>query len=203
LEDVWNEPPQDAYMMSVDPKKAPNKPVYIEIEFKMGIPIKLNGKKYSSVALIAALNKIGGANGIGRTDLVENRLIGIKSREIYEAPGAWILYNAHKGLESLVLDRELLHFKEGISLKYAELIYYGLYFTPLKKALDAFVGETQKFVTGKVRMKLLKGVASVVGRKSPNSLYKKDLATYEAGDRFDRSVAEGFIKVWGMPYKQL
>ncbi len=202
LEDPWNEPPEDAYKMTIDPKKAPNKATYIEIGFEKGIPIKINGKKYNPVDLIVKLNKIGGANGIGRSDLVENRLVGIKSREIYEAPGAWILHEAHKDLESLVLDRELLHFKESISLKYAEIVYYGLWFTPLKKALDGFINETQKNVTGTVKVKLLKGVASVVGRKSPNSLYKKEMATYEPGDKFDRSIAEGFIKVWGMPYKK-
>ena len=202
LEDPWNEPPQDVYKMSVDPKKAPNKATYVEIGFEKGAPIAINGKGYKPVDLITKLNKIGGANGIGRTDLVENRLVGIKSREIYEAPAGWILHKAHKDLEALVLDRELLHFKENISLKYAELIYYGLWFTPLKKSLDAFIGETQKNVTGNVKMKLLKGVASVAGRRSPYSLYKKEMATYEAGDKFDRSVAEGFIKVWGMPYKK-
>ncbi|MEK7868098.1 MAG: argininosuccinate synthase, partial [Candidatus Omnitrophota bacterium] len=139
LEDPWNEPPEDAYQMTIDPNKSPSKPTYVEIEFEKGVPIKLNGKKYNPVDLVLKLNEIGGKNGIGRTDLVENRLVGIKSREIYEAPGAWILYYAHKDLESLVLDRELLHFKETISLKYADLIYYGLWFTPLKKALDAFI----------------------------------------------------------------
>ncbi len=200
LEDPGKEPPQDAYKMTVDPKKAPNKPTYVEIEFKNGVPVKLDGKEYSEVDLIVKLNTLGGKNGIGRTDLVENRLIGIKSREIYEAPAGWILYKAHEDLEALVLDRELLHFKQKISLKYAEIVYYGLYFTPLKKALDAFIDKTQKNVTGAVKVKLLKGVASVVARKSPYSLYKKEMATYEAGDKFDRSVAEGFIKVWGMPY---
>ena len=201
LEDPWKEPPQDAYKMTVDPKNAPNKATYVEIEFKNGAPVGIGGKKYSPVALIEKLNKIGGKNGIGRTDLVENRLVGIKSREIYEAPGGWILHNAHKDLEALVLDRELLHFKQGVSLKYAELVYYGLWFTPLKKALDAFIVKTQKNVTGSVKVKLLKGVVSVVGRKSPHSLYKKEMATYDQGDKFDRSIAEGFIKVWGMPYK--
>jgi len=202
LEDPWNEPPEDAYQMTVGPGKAPSKPAYVEIAFEKGVPVKLNGKKMTQVDLIVKLNEIGGKNGIGRTDLVENRLIGIKSREIYEAPGAWILHNAHKELEALTLDRELLHFKEGISLKYASLVYYGLWFTPLKKALDAFINETQKNVTGEVRVKLLKGVASVVSRKSPHSLYRKEMATYDKGDKFDRSVAEGFIKVWGMPYKK-
>ncbi|MBU1853901.1 MAG: argininosuccinate synthase [Candidatus Omnitrophica bacterium] len=202
LEDPWKEPPEDAYKMTVAPQKAPNKPTYIEVEFKNGVPVKINGDIYEAVELIMKLNKLGGANGIGRTDLVENRLVGIKSREIYEAPAAWILYKAHKDLENLVLDRELLHFKEGLSLKYAELVYYGLYFTPLKKAIDAFVEDTQKHVTGIVRVKLLKGVASVAGRKSPYSLYKKEMATYDKGDEFDRSIAEGFIKVWGMPYRK-
>jgi len=202
LEDPWNEPPEDAYQMSIDPNKSPSKPTYVEIEFEKGAPVKLNGKKHNPVDLILKLNEAGGRNGIGRTDLVENRLVGIKSREIYEAPGAWILYHAHKDIESLVLDRELLHFKETIALKYAELVYYGLWFTPLKKALDAFINSTQKQVTGVAKVKLLKGVASVVSRKSPYSLYSKEMATYDKGDKFDRSVAEGFIKVWGMPYKK-
>ncbi len=202
LEDPWNEPPEDAYQMSIDPNKAPSKPTYVEIEFEKGAPVKLNGKKHNPVDLILKLNEAGGRNGIGRTDLVENRLVGIKSREIYEAPGAWILYHAHKDMESLVLDRELLHFKETIALKYAELVYYGLWFTPLKKALDAFINSTQKQVSGVAKVKLLKGVASVVSRKSPYSLYSKEMATYDKGDKFDRSVAEGFIKVWGMPYKK-
>ncbi|MFA4991858.1 MAG: argininosuccinate synthase [Candidatus Omnitrophota bacterium] len=202
LEDPWNEPPDAAYQMSVSPKDAPNKPAYVEIEFEKGVPVKLNGKKYKPVDLILKLNEIGGRNGVGRTDLVENRLVGIKSREIYEAPGGWILHNAHKDLERLVLDREILHFKDSVALKYAELVYYGLWFTPLRAALDAFVDETQKKVTGSVKVKLLKGVISAAGRKSPYSLYKKEMATYEAGDKFDRSVAEGFIKVWAMPYKK-
>jgi len=202
LEDPWNEPPEGAYQMTVDPNKAPSKPTYVEIEFERGAPVKLNGKKMKPANLVLKLNDIGGKNGIGRTDLVENRLVGIKSREIYEAPGAWILYYSHKDLESLTLDRELAHFKEIVSLKYAELVYYGLWFTPLKKALDAFINDTQKHVTGTVKVKLLKGVASVVSRKSPYSLYKKEMATYDKGDKFDRSIAEGFIKVWGMPYKK-
>ena len=202
LEDPWNEPPEDAYQMTVNPGKAPLKPAYVEIEFEKGVPVKLNRKKYGPVNLVLKLNEIGGRNGVGRTDLVENRLVGIKSREIYEAPGAWILHNAHKDLESLVLDRELLHFKETISLKYADIVYYGLWFTPIKKALDGFINETQKNVTGTVKVKMLKGVANVVSRKSPYSLYRKEMATYDKGDKFDRSIAEGFIKVWGMPYKK-
>ncbi len=202
LEDAWNEPPEDAFQMTRNPKDCPNKPTYIEIEFENGKPTKFNGKRYNGVDLLFKLNEIGGQNGIGRTDLIENRLVGIKSREVYEAPAGWILYTAHKDLEGLVLDRELGHFKETISLKYAELIYYGLWFTPLKKALDAFVEHTQRNVTGTVRLKLLKGVCSIAGRKSRYSLYKKELATYEKGDKFDKSVADGFIKIWGMPYKK-
>ncbi|MFH1854762.1 MAG: argininosuccinate synthase [Candidatus Omnitrophota bacterium] len=202
LEDPWNEPPKNAYKMTQDPQKAPNKATYVDIAFEKGCPVALNGKRLDAVSLIERLNAIGGKNGIGRTDLVENRLVGIKSREIYEAPAGWILYNAHKELESLVLDRELLHFKQGISLKYAELVYYGLWFTPLKKAIDCFVEETQKNVSGVVKVKLLKGAATVAARKSQHSLYKKEMATYDPGDKFDRSIAEGFIKVWGMPYKK-
>ncbi|MFH1783179.1 MAG: argininosuccinate synthase [Candidatus Omnitrophota bacterium] len=201
LEDPWNEPPEDAYKMTIDPKKAPNKPTYVDIEFKKGVPVKINGTAYAPVELIEKLNKIGGQNGVGRSDLIENRLVGIKSREIYESPAGWILHKAHKDLENLVLDRELLHYKENVSLKYAELIYYGLWYTPLKYALDSFIEKTQENVTGTVRMKLLKGVAEAVARKSPNSLYKKEMATYDEGDEFDRSIARGFIKVWGMPYK--
>lgn len=152
--------------------------------------------------LITQLNEIGGAHGVGRYDLVENRLVGIKSREIYEAPAATILYTAHKELESLVLDRELAHFKEMIALKYAELVYYGLWYSPLKQALDGFVRETQKNVTGTIRMKLFKGNCLAVGRKSAYSLYKKELSTYGKEDRFDQKLAEGFIKLWGMPYKK-
>jgi len=202
LEDPWIEPPEDAYKMTVNPKDAPNKPEYLQIEFREGIPIKINGISYRYVPLINRLNEIGGRNGVGRTDIVENRLIGIKSREVYEAPGAWILYHAHKALEALVLDRELLHFKDIISLKYSEMVYYGLWFTPLKYALDAFIDETQRYVTGTVKVKLLKGMVNIVGRISPYSLYKRELATYEPGDRFDRKAAEGFIKVWGMPYRR-
>ncbi len=201
LEDPWIEPPKDAYQMTVEPKNAPREPTYIEIYFEEGLPKGLNGKRLGYVKLIERLNKIGGENGIGRTDFVENRLVGIKSREIYEAPAGWILYTAHKDLEALVLDRELQHFKDSIALKYAELVYYGLWFTLLKKALDAFVDTTQRHVTGTVRMKLFKGVCSSVGRKSKYSLYKKELATYEKGDKFDRKMAEGFIKIWGMPYQ--
>ena len=202
LEDPWNEPPEDAYQMTIDPSKAPSRPTYVEIEFDKGAPVKLNGKKYKPVDLVLKLNELAGKNGIGRTDLVENRLVGIKSREIYEAPGAWVLYYAHKDLESLVLDRELSHFKEIISLKYSELVYYGLWYSPLKESLDAFVNRSQKYVTGSIKLKLFKGSCVAVARKSPHSLYKKELSTYGKLDKFDQKLAEGFIKIWGMPYKR-
>ena len=171
------------------------------MEFKSGIPVKLNGLAMDGVGLILKLAKIAGDAGVGRSDMIENRLVGIKSREIYEAPAGTVLYAAHKALESLVLDRELMHYKDTVALKYAELVYYGLWYTPLKKALDKFIDQTQKYVNGTVKLKLVKGNCSVVGRRSPNSLYKKDLATYEKGDKFDQSLAKGFIELWGLPYK--
>ncbi len=202
LEDPYHEPPKDAYQMSVDPQEAPNKPAYVEIDFVKGVPAKINGKKYDLEPLIRKLNEVAGKHGVGRVDMVENRLVGIKSREIYEAPAASCLYTAHKDLESLVLDRELLHFKELLSLKYAELVYYGLWYSDLKKAIDAFIKETQKKVTGTVRLKLYKGSAFCVGRKSPYSLYKEALATYTEKDKFDQKLAEGFIRLWGLPFQR-
>ncbi|MFH1779190.1 MAG: argininosuccinate synthase [Candidatus Omnitrophota bacterium] len=201
LEDPYHEPDEDIYQLTKGVNEALDAPVYLEIEFKNGVPIKLNGKTMDGVKLILKLSKIAGNAGVGRSDMIENRLIGIKSREVYEAPAAWALHTAHKSLESLVLDRELLHFKDIIALKYAELTYYGLWYTPLKEALDKFVDQTQKYVNGTVRLKLHKGHCTVVGRKSPNSLYKKELATYEKGDKFDQSLAKGFIEIWGLPYK--
>ncbi len=201
LEDPYFEPCEDTYQLTKAVNKAKAEPVYVEIEFDKGIPVKLNGKKMDGVSLILKLAKIAGDAGVGRSDMIENRLVGIKSREIYEAPAAWTLHNAHKALESLVLDRETLHFKEQVSLKYSELAYYGLWYTPLKEALDKFIDDTQKDVSGTVKVKLHKGHCVVVGRKSPNSLYKKELATYEEGDKFDQSLAKGFIQIWGLPYK--
>lgn len=202
LEDPWVEPPQDAYQMTVDPKKAPRQPKYVEIEFANGIPVALNAKKLPEEDLINILNKMAAAYGIGRSDLVENRLVGIKSREVYEAPAATVLYAAHRELENLVLDRELFHFKQILALKYAELIYYGLWYTPLKQALDKFIDYTQKNVSGIVKMKLSAGQCQAAGRKSPYSLYKKKLATYSAEDEFDQKLAKGFIDIWAMPYKK-
>ena len=177
-------------------------PKYIEVTFEKGVPKKIDGKAYKLKTLISHLNEIGGLYGVGRSDLVENRLVGIKSREIYEAPAATMLHTAHKELESLVLDRELAHFKEIISLKYAELVYYGLWYSVLKEALDGFVDATQKHLTGSIKLKLFKGSCTAVARKSPHSLYKKELSTYGREDKFDQKLAEGFIRIWGMPYRR-
>lgn len=200
LENPWKEPPEDVYQWTVDPTEAPNKPTYCTIEFNKGIPIKVNGKKYAAKDLINKVCEMASDNGVGRSDMIENRLIGIKSREIYEATAATVLHLAHKELESLVLDRETQHFKELVSLKYAELIYYGLWFSKLKNALDKFVGYTQQRVSGVVKIKLHKGKAICVGRKSKYSLYKEELATYSEKDKFDQSLAEGFVKLWGLPH---
>ncbi len=200
LEDPWIEPPEDIYQMTVSPMKAPNKPTYIEIEFEKGIPVKLDGKSYNGIDLLQKLNEIGGANAIGRVDMVENRLVGIKSREIYECPSGTILYTAHQELEALVLDRETMRYKQMIALKYAEIIYYGLWETPLKKQLDAYINKTQENVSGTIRLKLYKGNCEVVGRKSKFSRYKEELATYGAKDIFDQKLSEGFIRIFGMPY---
>ncbi len=202
LEDPNVEPPQDAFQWTRGAEKRNLKEQVIEIGFEKGVPVSLNGSKKSGLDLIEELNALGSQYGIGRMDMIENRLIGIKSRETYEAPAATILIQAHKDLESLVLDRELLHYKEGISHKYAELVYYGLWFTPLRSALDAFVEETQKKVTGTIRVKLRKYSSHVVGRKSPHSLYKETLATYSAKDKFDQKLAKGFIDLWALPYKK-
>lgn len=200
LEDPWAEPPEEIYHYTVSPEKAPDKPAYIEIDFKDGNPVSIDGKTYEPLDLIKKLNEIGGKNGVGRVDAIENRLVGIKSREIYENPAGLILYLAHLELESLVLDRETSHYKQIISPKYAEMIYYGLWETPLKKQLDAYINETQKNVTGTVRLKLYKGNCIVVGRKSKYSRYKLQLATYGDQDKYDQKMAEGFLKLWAMPY---
>lgn len=199
LEDPWAEPPQDAYQWTKDPVDTPDKPLYLTISFEKGEPVKLNNKYLAPVELVKKLNKIGSEYGVGRIDMVENRLVGIKSREIYEAPAAEILGKAHQQLEDLTLDRDTAHYKSLLSEKYAELVYYGLWYSPLKSALDAFIDDTQKQVTGDVRLKLYKGQCTVVGRKSPYSLYQFDLATYDEDDSFDHKSAEGFIKLWGLP----
>jgi len=202
LEDPWFEPKEEVYQMTQSIERAPAKAEYLNIFFKRGIPYSINGAALKPIQLVEKLNKVGGKHAVGRTDLIEDRLIGIKSREIYEAPAALILTEAHRALEQMTLDKETLYFKEIVSLKYSRLIYEGLWYSPLKKALDKFIKKTQEKVTGTVRIKLLKGHAVSVGRKSPYSLYKKELATYGKGDRFDQSLAKGFIELWGLPYKK-
>ncbi len=201
LEDPWVEPPEEIYKLTVSPLKAPNKSTYLELDFEKGIPVKIDGKKYPPVEIIHKLNEIGGTNGVGRVDMIENRLVGIKSREIYENPAGTIIFTAKQELEALVLDRETLHYKQPLSQKYAELIYYGLWETPLKKQLDEYFNKVSEKVAGTVRLKLYKGNCVVVGRKSPYSLYKEELATYGKKDIFDQKLSEGFIKLWAMPYQ--
>lgn len=199
LEDPWHQPSEEMFLLTVSPDRAPDEPEYIEIGFERGIPATLNGQVYEPVPLLERLNALGGKHGIGRVDIVENRLVGMKSRGVYETPGGTILYTAHKELEYLTLERETMHFKEIISAKYAELVYYGLWFSPLKQALDAFVDETQKKVTGTIRLKLWKGHCLPVGRKSPYSLYREDLATFGRDQVYNQKDAEGFIKLFGLP----
>lgn len=201
LEDPWVEPPEEVYEWTVSPEKAPHKSTYLEIYFEKGVPQSINGKKFSPVDLILQLNKIGGENGVGRVDMVENRLVGIKSREIYECPGATVLLKTHQTLEGLVCPRELSHFKQLISQKYAELTYYGLWYSPLRNALDGFIKVIQEKVAGTIKVKLFKGNCVVVGRKSDNSLYDFNLATYNQGDTFNQDFAKGFIELWGLPTK--
>ena len=198
LEDPWNEPLEEVYHWTVATSKAPAKAEYVEIGFEGGVPVSLDGKKLDPVKLISQLNALAGKHGIGRIDMVENRLVGIKSREIYEAPAATVLLAAHRDLEGLCLERDLMHYKQLVELKYAELVYYGLWYSPLREALQAFVDETQKTVNGTVRMKLHRGTCVSAGRKSPDSLYRLDLATYDVGDKFDQKAAKGFIDLFGM-----
>jgi argininosuccinate synthase len=202
LEDPWATPPADAYELTTALEETPNTPDYVEISFEKGVPVSLNGQDYSSLAqLIQDLNTLAGKHGIGRIDHVENRLVGIKSREVYECPAAMTLIAAHKELEDLTQVKEVAHFKPVIEKKLTELIYEGLWFSPLKTALTAFLEETQQFVTGTVRVKLFKGHAIVEGRKSEYSLYDEKLATYTSDDEFDHTAAVGFIQLWGLPTK--
>ncbi len=201
LENPWTEPPADPYRSIRSPERAAARAAYVTVGFVRGIPQELNGRRYPAVRLVERLNRLGAAHGVGRSDMMESRVVGIKSREVYEAPAATILLEAHQELERLVLDRELLQVKEGLAATYARLVYSGLWLTPLKGALDAFVNETQRRVTGTVRLKLLKGSCRVVGRTSPHSLYRARLATYSAKDQFDQRSAAGFIKLMGLPYE--
>lgn len=201
LEDPWNEPDETMYQISSSPEGAPEQSETIEIEFESGNPVALDGVKLSPAKMIAALNKIGGIHGIGRVDLVENRLVGMKSHGVYETPGGTILLAAHNELESLVLDHQTMQFKDIVAIKYAELLYNGLWFTPLREALDAFVNSTQGPVTGMVKLKLYKGNIISSGRKSPFSLYREDFATFGQEDVYDQSDAEGFIHLFGLTLK--
>ncbi|WP_079707804.1 argininosuccinate synthase [Paraliobacillus ryukyuensis] len=199
LEDPWAEAPKDAFDLTVDPMDAPNTPETIELTFVQGKPVAINGEELALDTLILKLNQIAGKHGVGRIDHVENRLVGIKSREIYEAPAALTLIAAHQELEALTLPREVAQFKPTIEQKLAQTIYDGLWYSPLTSALQAFIKETQTYVSGTVKVKLYKGHAQVVGRKSAHSLYDMDLATYSKGDAFDHEAALGFIKLWGLP----
>ncbi|MEW6652808.1 MAG: argininosuccinate synthase [Bacteroidota bacterium] len=203
LEDPMIEPPADAYQHTVSPEEAPDEHEYVTIDFEKGNPVAVNGAAMDSVSLVKELNKIGGRNAIGRIDMIENRLVGIKSREVYEAPAGIILHSAHKELERITLDKAVAHFKTHISQEYADLVYNGLWFSPLREALQMFVDKTQEKVTGTVKMKLYKGNTIISGRTSPYSLYDPELATYTAADQFDHKASEGFIKIYGLPYKTI
>jgi argininosuccinate synthase len=198
LEDPWDEPPADAFAWTVDPAKAPDTPLYVTIDFEGGKPVALDGERLDGVPLIEKLNKLGGVHGVGRIDHVENRLVGIKSRELYEAPAGVILHDAHRELETLCLSKQAQRFKTLVAQEYADLIYNGLWFSAFHQDLFAFVASNQRFVTGQVRVKLFKGKATVVGRKSEYSLYSKHLATYDSADAFDHDAAKGFIRLWGL-----
>ncbi|PIA42845.1 hypothetical protein AQUCO_02000355v1 [Aquilegia coerulea] len=201
LEDPANEPKKDMYMMTVDPEDAPNEPEYLEIGIVSGVPVSLDGKELSPATLLAQLNEIGGRHGVGRIDMVENRLVGMKSRGIYETPGGTILFTAVRELETLTLDRETMQFKDTMALKYAELVYAGRWFDPLRESMDAFMENITKDTTGSVRLKLYKGSVSVVGRKSPYSLYREDISSFESGEIYNQADAAGFIRLYGLPMR--
>ncbi len=203
LEDPMIEPPADAYLHTIAPENSPDESELVMIEFEKGIPVTVNGKEMDCVSLVRLLNEIGGRNGIGRIDMIENRLVGIKSREVYEAPAATILHFAHKELERITLEKSVAHYKIKIAQEYSDLIYNGLWFTPLREALQAFIDKTQEHVTGLVKVKLYKGTVRISGRTSPYSLYDPALATYTAEDQFDHTASEGFIKIYGLPYKTI
>ncbi len=201
LEDPGMEPEESMFVLTTAPEKAPNKPRYVEVDFKEGVPVRVDGVARGPVELVTYLNEVGGEHGVGRMDIVENRLVGIKSRGVYETPGGTILYTAHRALETLCLDRDTMHYKDLVAEKYAELVYYGKWFTPLREALDTFVQQIQENLTGTVRLKLYKGSCTVVGRKSPYSLYREDYATFGQDDVYRQSDAEGFINLFGLQMK--
>jgi argininosuccinate synthase len=199
LEDPWAEPPEDAFTLTKSPDKTPDKATYVEIGFEKGIPVSYDGESMNGVELVQKLNEIAGEHGVGRIDHIEDRVVGIKSREVYEAPAATVLIQAHQALEAMTLSRDQLRFKQKVTVEYSELIYNGLWFSALNRDLSAYILSTQRYVTGTVRMKLFKGHATVLGRRSPKSLYNLGLATYDKGDQFDQSAATGFIHLWGLP----
>ena len=199
LEDPWNEPGDDVYLMTKSPAECPDGPSYAEIEFAKGVPAALDGKTMELKEIITTLNIMAGENGVGRLDMIENRLVGIKSREVYEAPAAISIITANKALESLTLERELLHYKRGAEQKYAELVYFGQWFSPLRLALDAFFEEIQRHVSGTVKLRFYKGNLSIAGVRSPASLYSYEMATYDQADLFNHDAAAGFIELWGLP----
>ena len=201
LEDTENEWDEDMFQMTVSAKDAPNRATYVKIDFVKGIPVAINGKTFDPVSLVQKLNEVAGANGVGRIDIIENRLVGMKSRGVYEAPAATLLYFAHNELESMTIDRDTAHYKELIAHKYAELAYNGLWFNPLREALDAFIDVTQKYVTGSVTVKLYKGNMQVVSRKAKNPLYWEELATFDKDEIYNQKDAEGFINLFGLPTK--
>jgi argininosuccinate synthase len=201
LEDPWAEPPGDSYTLTRAPARAPDRSQYLEIGFEKGIPVTLNDTEVDGISLIKKLNAIAGRHGIGRIDHIENRVVGIKSREIYEAPAAVVLIQAHQALEAMTMSRDQLRFKQKVAIEYADLIYNGLWFSQLNRDLSAYILSSQRYVTGTIRLKLFKGQATVVGRKAPYSLYNLSLATYNEGDTFNQKAAEGFIHLWGLPLK--
>ncbi len=199
LEDPWNEPPEDVWMLTVSPEAAPDKPEYVVIGFEKGVPVSLDGASCGPVEIIEKLNVIAARNGVGRADIVENRLVGMKSRGVYETPGGTVLYEAHSALEMLTLDRATLHAKQELSVQYADLVYNGKWYAPLREALDAFVASTQRTVSGEVRVKLYKGNCRSVGVRSPFSLYREDFATFSRDEVYDQADAKGFINLFGLP----
>jgi argininosuccinate synthase len=201
LEDTWREPPQDMFVMSVSPEDAPDKATFIEIEFEKGNPVAVDGESMTPAQLLAHLNKLGGRNGIGRVDMVENRYVGMKSRGIYETPGGTILRQAHVAMESITMDKEVMHMRDSLIPRYAEMIYYGYWFSPEREKTQVFIDETQKSVNGTVRLKLYKGNCMVVGRKSESSLYDPDFATFESDEVYNQKDAEGFIRLSGLRLK--
>jgi argininosuccinate synthase len=201
LEDTWMEPPEDMYVLTLSPEKAPDEPTFIEIDFREGNAVAVDGKTMGPAELLAYLNELGGKNGIGRVDMVENRYVGMKSRGVYETPGGTILRVAHLAMESITMDREVMHIRDGLAPRFAEIIYYGYWFAPERKMLQAMIDETQRNVNGRVRLKLYKGNCMVVGRESEDSLYHPDFATFEGEDVYDQADAEGFIRLNGLRLK--